>query len=113
MLGTLKFPLEISPQGSLSVVSGRERVLRGLTLFFATPLGARPMVPEFGCPPVPSGPAFVPGWVADVEHSLLALIWGAQACRVLAGLDTQGTLRVQVYLRTDGGEEVNYDVTFS
>ncbi|WP_155300729.1 hypothetical protein [Deinococcus kurensis] len=110
-LSTLAFPLGVSPRGSLDTVSGSARVQQGVAMFFATPRGARPLVPEFGYPELPPSDAFVPGWAAECEDGLTRTVFGVAAARVLVAIDlSTGRLVGTVRVRTDGGEELNYDI---
>lgn len=109
-ISTLAYPLAAGPRGSLDTVSGTDRALQGAALFFLTPQGTRPLVPEFGYPPLPQAAGLVPAWNRDVEMMLPQMVYGVARAQVRAALEPDGTLRAQVQLRLDGGEELNYDV---
>jgi uncharacterized protein len=49
-LGTgLKFPLQVTPQGSLALASGEQRIEESIYLILGTKPGERVMQPTFGC----------------------------------------------------------------
>ena len=107
-LSTLRFPLSLGLGGTLGTISGPDRVMQGVALFFATRKGGRSLVPEFGIPPLPAYPEAVPAWNTEVEAGLL-LVGGVVRARVLAALENDGILRGRVYISTNGQEEIDYE----
>ena len=45
----LAFPMRLAPDGSVALVSGETEIIESIRLILGTPLGDRPMRPEFGC----------------------------------------------------------------
>lgn len=111
-LSTLTLPITAGPGGTLATVAGSDRVMQGVTLFFMTRKGSRALVPEFGTPPLPRYPEEIPAWNAEVESGLL-LVSGIAGARLQTTLDSSGRLKGRARIRTDGQEELDYDITIN
>lgn len=49
ILGTgLKFPLELTPNGSLALLSSEDLIKQSIVDILTTPLGTRPFLPQYG-----------------------------------------------------------------
>lgn len=107
-LSTLRLPLGLGIDGSLATISGRDRVLQGVAIYFLTRRGSRAMVPEFGVPELPTYPEEVPAWNAEAEAGLL-MVQGVVAARVMTVLNRDNILTGKATVKTDGQEELDYD----
>lgn len=112
ILSTLLYPLTPSSTGTLATVTGVDRVLQGVALFFQTRKGDRALVPEFGVPPLPTSAEAVPAWNAEVEAGLL-MVSSVVTARVQAALESGGRLRGRATIFTNGQEALNYDITIN
>lgn len=112
-LTTLLLPLQPSITGRLATVSGIDMVKQGVMLYFITPRGSRPLVPEFGFPELPKSKMFIPSWVQEAQDGL-TLVAHLKDAQVLADYD-ETTERVvgRVYFTTDGDEEGDYEFSLA
>lgn len=112
LLSTLLFPLTPGASGTLATVSGVDRALQGVAMYFATRKGDRALVPEYGMPPLPVYADAVPAWNAEVESGLL-MVSGVVSARVQTALGNDGRLTGRAYIRTSGQETLSYDITIN
>lgn len=102
----LTFPLNVT-QGALAVSFGPQAIMEKITLLIGTPQGARSLVPEYGCPALPTYDADVPTFTAELAAVIQTFIPEALKL-VVSGALVGSTVEVNVTFEY-GGEVLSRD----